>query len=114
MVYALATVSEMVGGLGKYRLVRLCDGFLIPTGWDCVLFVRMAKIWEGMVFFTEFISRIYIAGWSMRRMSVVGHLTAYRSVRFVELSFGGLFAFVCDWVVPLLAKVNCVEACRKL
>jgi len=47
-------------------------------------------------------------------MSVVGHLTACRSVLFVKLGLRGLFGFVCDWVVLHPGKVKYVEACRKL
>ena len=41
-----------------------------------------------------------------RRMGMVfRHLTAYRSAPFATLGFGGLYAFVCDRVVPLWAKI---------
>ena len=111
---ALSTVSGRVRMAGEVSACVFCVGILTPMGWDCAQFVRMATSWVGMVYFTAVISCIYIADWSMRRMSVVGHLTAYRSALFVELGLRGLFAFVCDRVVPFPAKVYCVEACRKL
>ena len=80
----------------NYQPVLLYVDVLILMGWDCVLFVRMATSWEGMVFFTGVISCINISSWSMRRMSVVRHLTAYWSVLFVELGLRGLFESVCD------------------
>ena len=83
----------------------LCMDIVIQMRWDCALFVRMATSWVGMVFYNAVISCIYIAGWSMRHMNVVGRLTAYQSVLFVKLGLRGLLAFVCDWVVPLPAKV---------
>ena len=39
-------------------------------------------------------------------MSVVGHLTAYRSVLFVEPGLRGLCALVCDQGSASPAKVN--------
>jgi hypothetical protein len=74
----------------------------------------MDTSWVGMVFFTAVMSCIYISGWIMRRMNVDGRLTAYRGALFVELGLMGLFSFVCDWVVPLLAKVYSVESCGNL
>ena len=93
--------------------MHLCVNFAIPLRWDCAQFARMATNWVGVEFYAVVISCIYIAGWSMRRMSVVGHLTAYQSALFVELGLRGLFAFMCDWVVPFPAIVYFVEACRK-
>ena len=36
---------------------------------------------------------------------VVRNLTAYQSAPFATLGFGGLYAFVCDPVLPLRAKI---------
>ena len=62
----------------------------------------MATDWVGMVFFIVVILCIWIVGFCMRHMSVVGHLTAYRSALFVKLGLRGLFAFVCDGKEPYL------------
>ena len=65
----------------------------------------MISDWVGIVFLYAVILCISITGRRMRRMSVVGHLTAYRSAPFATLGFRGLYAFVCDWVEPLWAKI---------
>jgi hypothetical protein len=113
-VDALSTVSEKVRMAGEVSAHAFLCWSPDPNGMGlCPIFQDGYKLGGYGVLHCGH-TCIYIAGWSMRRMSVVGHLTAYRSALFVELGLRGLFAFMCDRVVPFPANVYCVEACRKL